>query len=573
MIVRTNFDEAISAIKEIDSHYKNEALNNALEIIVKARNEYELKILVVGHFNAGKSSLINSFIERPDFLEVELGETTALASELRYSEEEKAFSYDKDMNKKPLIKDKKYLPSEYDHISYYLNSKGLKEIDDFVIVDTPGFDTAREDYARALASYLGYGVGFIMVVDVQKGGIDSQIINYLYEISQYSENVVVLVNKCDKKIKREVDEVVEKIKETLDDHGFNYPVYSISKYDEEIVEKFSGIISNIDAQEKYDNAIKNILYSNSKNILEILKMVSENKYLDTYEYDEIIRIQERNKKIAENTFQLKRKELTENVDSDVEAVLEKVKIALSSRSDEAARAIESGNVDGLRAIVLDTIRPVLIESVKEFSIEKISDISKAFKVNLNTETGENERGLDDIVADIASKVQGLIKSGAFIDNENAWNDKEGKEQKPDKKGTGNGTAIYTLVTAALSIVTGGTVTWIEAVIVLLPEILSGLKFLFGESNHSKLVKQYRETVIPQITNSLWPSIKESFENNIETMVDIFEKEMSNSLNSITQLINDAKNKKLCSEEEYNSFMNMIKNDIKTIENILEEYNE
>lgn len=118
-----------------------------------------------------------------------------------------------------------------------------------------------------------------------------------------------------------------------------------------------------------------------------------------------------------------------------------------------------------------------------------------------------------------------------------------------------------------------TVTWIEAVIVLLPEILSGLKFLFGESNHSKLVKQYRETVIPQITNSLWPSIKESFENNIGTMVDIFEKEMSNSLNSITQLINDAKNKKLCSEEEYNSFMNMIKNDIKTIENILEEYNE
>ena len=176
MIVRTYFDEAINVIKEIDSHYKNEALNNALEIIIKARNEYELKILVVGHFNAGKSSLINSFIERPDFLEVELGETTALASELRYSEEEKAFSYDKDMNKKPLIKDKKYLPSEYDHISYYLNSKGLKEIDDFVIVDTPGFDTAREDYARALASYLGYGVGFIMVVDVQKGGIDSQII-------------------------------------------------------------------------------------------------------------------------------------------------------------------------------------------------------------------------------------------------------------------------------------------------------------------------------------------------------------------------------------------------------------
>lgn len=573
MIVRNKFDEPINVIAEINSHYENESLKNALKVIVKARDEYELKILVVGHFNAGKSSLINSFIERQNFLEVDLGEITALASELRYSEEETAYSFDKKLNKEPFVKGKRYLPTEYDHISYYLNSRGLKEIEDFIIVDTPGFDTAREDYARALSSYLGYGVGFIMVVDIQKGGIDSQIINYLYEMSQYSDNIVVLVNKCDKKIKSEIDKVVEGIRDTLDAHGFNYPVYSISKYDEEVVAKITSIISNIDAQEKYDVAIKDILYSNSKNILEILKMVSENKYLDTYEYDEIIRIQERNREIAQKSFKSKKKELTENVDSDVETVLEKVKIALSSRSDEAARAIENGNIEGLQAIVLDTIRPVLVESVKEFSIEKISEISKSFKVNFTSETKEDERGLDEIVTDIASKVQGLIKSGAFIDNENAWKDTEEQGQKPKKNTGANGTAIYTLVTAALSIVTGGTVTWIEAIIVLLPEILTGLKSLFGESNHSKLVKQYEETVIPQVINSLWPSIKESFENNIEIMMDIFEKEMDSSINSITQLIEDAKSKKLNSEEEYNGFMNMLKEDIKSIENLLEEYNE
>lgn len=573
MIVRNKFDEPINVIAEINSHYENESLKNALKVIVKARDEYELKILVVGHFNAGKSSLINSFIERQNFLEVDLGETTALASELRYSEEETAYSFDKKLNKELFVKGKRYLPTEYDHISYYLNSRGLKEIEDFIIVDTPGFDTAREDYARALSSYLGYGVGFIMVVDIQKGGIDSQIINYLYEMSQYSDNIVVLVNKCDKKIKSEIDKVVEGIRDTLDAHGFNYPVYSISKYDEEVVAKITSIISNIDAQEKYDVAIKDILYSNSKNILEILKMVSENKYLDTYEYDEIIRIQERNREIAQKSFKSKKKELTENVDSDVETVLEKVKIALSSRSDEAARAIENGNIEGLQAIVLDTIRPVLVESVKEFSIEKISEISKSFKVNFTSETKEDERGLDEIVTDIASKVQGLIKSGAFIDNENAWKDTEEQGQKPKKNTDANGTAIYTLVTAALSIVTGGTVTWIEAIIILLPEILTGLKSLFGESNHSKLVKQYEETVIPQVINSLWPSIKESFENNIEIMMDIFEKEMDSSINSITQLIEDAKSKKLNSEEEYNGFMNMLKEDIKSIENLLEEYNE
>lgn len=571
MILRTRFDEEIKMLEDINGHYENESINNAVNLIHKSRDEYELKILVVGHFNAGKSSLINSFIERPEFLEEDLGETTALASELRYSEEEMAFSFDKNMKKEIFVEGKRYLPSEYDHISYYLNSKGLKEIEDFVIVDTPGFDTAREDHTRALASYLGYGVGFIMVVDIQKGGIDSQILNYLYEISEYSKNIVILVNKCDKRIDSEVAKVVEGIECTLEQHGFNYPVYSISKYDDKVVKKMSSIISGIDAQEEYDIAIKHIVVSNAKNILEILKMVSENHFLDTYMYDEIIRIQERNKELSQKAFERKRKELIESVDDDVNAVIGEIKSALRGRSDEAARAIENGSTEGLQAIVLDTIRPILIESVKEFSIEKISDISMSFKASFSTVSSEEERGLDDIVMDIANKVQGLIQSGTFLgDGAGEEGLSEGKDS--DKKNSGSGgNAVYTLVTAALSIVTGGTVTWIEAIIVLLPEILAGLKCLFGESNHSKIIKQYEETVIPQVTNSLWPTVKESFEKNIETMINIFETEMGNSIDSITKLIDDAKEKKEKSEEEYETFKQMIDNDISVIEKMMEEY--
>lgn len=574
MIEKDKYNSAIKIISEINSHYKNETLNNALDIIIKTKDEFELKILVVGHFNAGKSSLINSFIERPNFLEEDLGETTALASELRYDQEEKAYSFDKEKKKEPFIKGKKYLPPEYDHISYYLNSRGLKEIEDFVIVDTPGFDTVHEDYSRALTSYLGYGIGFIMVIDVQKGGIDSQTLNYIYELAGYSENIVVLVNKCDKRTESEVNEVVEQIKDTLNVHGFNYPIYRISKYDEEVVQKISSIVSNINAQEKYDVAIRDTLISNMKTILEILKSVSENKYLDTYEYDEIIRIQERKKEIIKKTFQTKSRELTANLESDVENVIQKVKIALSSRSDEAARAIENGNTDGLRAIVLDAVRPVLVESVKEFSIEKISEVVNSFKLNFAIDSNENEHGLDEMVNDVAEKVLGLIKSGAFMEYENSDNEKDNDENSKKKNDkTTNGNAIYTLVTAALSIITGGTVTWMEAIIVLLPEIISGIRFLFGDSNHSKIVKQYEETIIVQVTNSLYPLIKESFNNNIENMMEIFEKEMGNNIDSITQLIENAKNKKADSEEEYNEFMNVIANDIKVIEGMLEEYND
>lgn len=571
MIVKTGFDEKIGVLKEVESHYENDSIKSAVDLVIKSRDEYELKVLVVGHFNAGKSSLINSFIERPELLEEDLGETTAIASELRYSDEDKIYSFDKEMKKEKYIEGKKYLPSEYDHISYYLNSRGLKEIDDFVIVDTPGFDTSREDHTRALASYLGYGVGFIMVIDVQKGGIDSQTLNYLYEISQYSKNIVVLINKCDKRIESEVAKVVEGVRFTLEQHGFNYPVFTISKYDTEIIDKITKIFSGINAQEEYDAAIHSVFVSGAKSIMETLKAVSENQFLDTYEYEEIIRIQERNRDLAKKAFETKKKELIDNIDDDIEGVIQEVKAALRSRSDEAARAIENGSTEGLQAIIVDTIRPVLVESVKEFSIEKIFEISQSLKVHLGSNTSQEEKGLDEIVGDIGEKIKGLIQSGAFLSGEES--NPETDEEKPkDKKGSAT-TGIYTLVTAALSIVTGGTVTWVEAIIVLLPEILAGLKSLFGESNHSKIMKQYEETIIPQVTNSLWPSIKESFTSNIDTMISIYENEMSESLDSIMQLINDAKRKKQESENEYESFKKMIISDINEIESVWEAENE
>lgn len=571
MIVKTGFDEKIGVLKEVESHYENDSIKSAVDLVIKSRDEYELKVLVVGHFNAGKSSLINSFIERPELLEEDLGETTAIASELRYSDEDKIYSFDKEMKKEKYIEGKKYLPSEYDHISYYLNSRGLKEIDDFVIVDTPGFDTSREDHTRALASYLGYGVGFIMVIDVQKGGIDSQTLNYLYEISQYSKNIVVLINKCDKRIESEVAKVVEGVRFTLEQHGFNYPVFTISKYDTEIIDKITKIFSGINAQEEYDAALHRVFVSGAKSIMETLKAVSENQFLDTYEYEEIIRIQERNRDLAKKAFETKKKELIDNIDDDIEGVIQEVKAALRSRSDEAARAIENGSTEGLQAIIVDTIRPVLVESVKAFSIEKIFGISQSLKVHLGSNTSQEEKGLDEIVGDIGEKIKGLIQSGAFLSGEEP--NPETDEEKPkDKKGSAT-TGIYTLVTAALSIVTGGTVTWVEAIIVLLPEILAGLKSLFGESNHSKIMKQYEETIIPQVTNSLWPSIKESFTSNIDTMISIFENEMSESLDSIMQLINDAKRKKQESENEYESFKKMIISDINEIESVWEAENE
>ncbi len=565
MILKNKYNEVINDLQEISNHYENYVMRNAIAAINIAKDEFELKVLVVGHFNAGKSSLINKFVGRENMLAEDQGETTAVASELRYADEEQAFSYDKSNRREKMIAGKGYLPSEYDHLLYYLNADGLKRIEDFVLVDTPGFDTALEEHTKALTSYLKYGVGFIVVVDVEKGGLDSQTLGYIHEISQYTDHISVLLNKCDKQIPEQVEKVVAQVKLTLEQRGFDYPVYTISKFDADIVEKVSAIVSGIDAQSEYDKAVKKVIISHAKMMREALKVVSDNKVLDTYEWDECIRIQERNREIIAKTFERKQKELTDNIDDDVEGILGSVKSALSGKADSAAIAVGNGNAEGLQAIVMDAVRPVMIKEVKGFTTETLSEVAHSISFTVRQDLTE-EQGLDSIVLNIGEKIQGLIESGKFA-KEKA--DVESKKRTPAKTGAG-GNDLYKLVTAALSLTTEAVAPWMEVVVILLPEIVAGLKSLFGESNHSKIRKQYEAEIIPQVINSLWPTVREGIQTNVDTIISLFKEEMENNMASISQLVKDAQNKKNQSEEEYQAFCEMLEKDIAGINQLLED---
>lgn len=570
MLVKTNYDKEIESLKQIASHYNNQTVEDALNTVLSIRDSFELKILMVGHFNAGKSSLLNKFIERDDFLLEDQGETTAIAAELRYSETEVGYSYDKQQNKEKIKAGKVYLPSEYDHLTYFLNVKGLQKIEDFVIVDTPGFDTTIDEHTQALANYLKYGVGFIVVIDEEKGGIDASTLSYLYEISQYSDKIAILINKCDKILPEQVEEVKELAKFTLEQNGFDYPVYTISKHDSDIIEKISSVISNIDAQEEYDNVLHDSIISNAKIIRDSLKYIADNQFLDTYELDDIIRLQKRNKELIAKRFMNEKKELLDNIDSDVEGVISEVKIALSGKADEAACAIENGSTQGLQAVIIDTVRPILVKSIKEFSADKVVDVAQSLNISFNNSSDE-ERGLDDIVLSIGDKIHGIMESGQFPSEKDLGIDGiTSSDEETDKKKNGGGTGIYKLITGVLSITTDAIAPWLEIIIILLPDIVAGLKNLFGESNHSKIVKQYEAEIIPRIVNALWPAIKESYTENIETMIALFEEEMENSLSSISKIIEEAQDKKQQSIEKYNEFKNSMKDDVTTLENLMEE---
>lgn len=165
MVDREKFNHIIEGMAFVSSHYPQGDFEKSVQQVIELRDHFDIKLMLVGHFSAGKSSLLNVMIHKPNFLKEAQGPQTAIATELLYDESDSAYAYDIDGNKEIISEDKEYSPINYNHLEYRINSPVLQKLNDFTIVDTPGFDAGIEAHTKALANYIGKGSAYLMVID------------------------------------------------------------------------------------------------------------------------------------------------------------------------------------------------------------------------------------------------------------------------------------------------------------------------------------------------------------------------------------------------------------------------
>ena len=214
MVDREKFDHALAMRQQLEAHYPDRNFQDAFQLSEELRDHFEIKLLVVGHFSAGKSALLNALLQRPAFLKEAQQPQTALATELVYDTTEQAFAYRKDGSCEELQAGKEYLPEEYSHLEYHVNAPALARIADYTIVDTPGFDSGIEAHAQALSNYIGVGSAYLVVVDQEKGGLDETTLQFIREISHYSDQIAVVLNKCDKITPDTVEQIVSAVEQS-----------------------------------------------------------------------------------------------------------------------------------------------------------------------------------------------------------------------------------------------------------------------------------------------------------------------------------------------------------------------
>lgn len=558
MVNRNGYDPILDSLSEISKHYTECSFEDSISQLYSFKDSFDIKLMFVGHFSAGKSALINGLLERPGFLKESQLPQTAVAAELHYDQNECIYAYRSNGIKETLTEQSTFDPDKYSHLEYHLAAQGLKQISDYTIVDTPGFDSGVEAHTKALSGYIGKGSAYIIVIDEQKGSIDDTTMRFIKEISQYSRQIAVLINKCDLIPPSSAEQIAASAKAMLLVQGCSYPVYTISARDKDVKQQLISIISAFDAQESFDKAMKRQISAELNNMNSILQLTQQNLYMDNFDLDEEIRSYTQAWNHAEEIVKQKRREATQSIDTITEQVITQIRSALIGQEDSIIYAILSGNQAAAEAIIVETIRPILLSSMKNISIQQIDDVTKALDFTGLTDI-EKQEPLLEAASTLATNIREMIFQDTY-GNENL----ERQNNDENKKG------VYRAATGLAAILTDIIEPWMEVIIILLPDIIPFLKGLFGESDSDLLKRRFKNNMLPQICQKLRPQVRQSVEANIQKVLDEFQTLMDEKLKQIKASIAMAEAKKKERKESFETYRKHLDEDISLIQQFIQQ---
>lgn len=182
------------------------AFKHEIDQVRRVIDGFRLKVPLVGKFSAGKSSLINCWLDR-EVQQIDLAACTAAPVEFHYavSGQEKLVIQWATANPEQPIAVEEYVNAYMTeqqiaayaqgrrviHIERHCDIPVLHRYPDLIVVDTPGIGSVNIDHDTALAHYLGDGVLFILCANRGQIGTEEQA--FLQRQKQLGQEFSLLV--------------------------------------------------------------------------------------------------------------------------------------------------------------------------------------------------------------------------------------------------------------------------------------------------------------------------------------------------------------------------------------------
>lgn len=475
------------------------------ESLIDIIKDTELIVPVVGGFSAGKSTLINSWLEE-EVLSTNLTPETALATELRYGIDNyiEAVTEDENFDRYELNQSEeiKNSVSKYKYLRLFLNNEKLRSIEPLVLVDMPGFDSPLELHNTAIMNYLNKGIYFIVLTSIEDGNLTKSTLRELENMTEFGKDFSFCLSKSNLRSEEDVNTVKEKIKEQLAHYfDFNKGVIPLYQQGGSELEK---ILNNINAEQLFEKIFKQDLKYNhleiESSISTIISTLKTSKEDVAYVLAEL---QNGIKKIIAKKEQMIEDAQAKYSDYSVEAIIESISRELVINQEtlvQMALTNKEAFLNEMNEIVKNTLIYQVKTKLNEASSDMINDFSLELK-NIANSIPSFEFG-DKWIETISDSTTNFLKNAQ--NGLNALVELR-KEKQTEDSGTG-----YKVITSILSISKLVINPLLGVVIAFLPEIIS---FFSSNFKEGKLKQQMHV----KFTTEIIPSIKIKIRSELNTL--------------------------------------------------------
>lgn len=527
--LKENYLEKIEQIKDIINKYDldfNKEDNKTIEEI----QNFALKVPMLGVFNAGKSTLLNKYLDEKGLLKVNSEAETAVPCELKYSTDEKTLVHKTNGKIIRELRNYNVRAEEGAGIEYlekFLNNRKLKELGDIILVDMPGLDSSNDAHEEAINKYINAGAYYILLTDPENGGIKDSTGQFLSKILKYPEQFSVLLTKTDLSSIEHCEDVINDLKDQFSDK--NLDIF-IGKTKRDDYRDFERILESIE----YNNIFRKIY---KDRVLEIinsktsyLETILKNKDLDITEIEENIKINEENFNEIGKKIEKEKERFNSNlIKNEIVGEFESRLNSHFSELKSAARRGGNSFNNRIKTIAANELNPIIESKLKQRVDYLIQDL-KDFVLDLPQ--GEN-----------SSLVTGLISIGL------------------------TNTPIVTNILTNIF-------TKLMIPIPYIGPIIQGIVLLFSFFRNKKKKEEANEELedavrgaISQVANGITPQVTKIVEDAKEKLFNTLNEKCKNEQEEIDKILKELVEKKNEKEEEFQKSVIDLENDIKKLQTL------
>ena len=496
----------------------------------------ELLIPVIGGFSAGKSSLLNSFLQE-EILSVAVTPETALATELHYSTQEYIEAITPSGQsvrfEKSQMEQLKNKASEFSYAKLYLNKQCLKDIEPLVLVDMPGFESPLASHNKAIFEYIRRGVYFVILQSVEHGNITASVRREIDNLLTFERKFSFFLSKSNLKPQSELDEIRSFVQEQLSDY-FDYEgqVECIGKDGGTNLAKIISTLNpNAIVEDLYLTGLKDRFSQIKQTINTHITALSQDKEQNAKDIQDL--------KNGLQKLEQERDSLIAQVqerygDTNINKIINGVNNALNRGLNEIAQSYMSGGDSALDSTINSIVKTTLSQEVKT-SMEHIGeDVIHAFGKQLEDSLSIMQRlSLSDTICNVIDvKKIGSTATTLFTNATESMAKYGGIVGAIGRLGVFISPIVTPLLTAIVS---------------LLPTLV---QLLFGDTEQKKLesvknalLTQVFPQILAELRAKLPPELQEQTTKLIESISQEFEEQIAQKLQAIESAQSELESKK------------------------------